>query len=401
MKTDLILPIVCSKYKIAYVLFDKDLAIIDFVENMSDFIESDLKISEKSDLREVFWEFVGLEDSLNDLYEDKKEYLHLPMIFRNNIYYDINVEICFIENKKYFIAMFTKQQNNLMEYFKNIQKMNETNLHNYNTKKTFNKINEKLISFQIDNDGFIKNANSACTSFLGLEEKELINKHLSEYFFSRNKKIDLNSHSNILRAENKDNIEIFFHAEIININNDISSDKIIVCQDITYLKKIESELEYAVNHDSLTGLPNRLYLTKKIDENIEKSIENNLFFALCFIDLNKFKAVNDTYGHHVGDMLLKHIGEVLKHTVREEDTVARLGGDEFVVLLESLESVEYLEKTISRIQEVSGKMPFHYNKDLIIELSFSFGTSIYPKDGEDAKTLLETADKEMYLKKNR
>ncbi|WP_419678416.1 diguanylate cyclase domain-containing protein [Aliarcobacter lanthieri] len=398
---DLILPIVCSKYNISYIIFDKDLKIVDFAKNMQDFVEIDLKIENNSDIRDFFWEFVGFEDSLDELYLSKKEYLLIPMIFRNNIYYDVNIEICFIKGQKYFIAMYTKQQKNSIEYFQTIQKINETNFKNYIENKTNNKINEKLISFHIDKDGIIKKANSACTCFLGLEENDLIGKHFSLYFFSRNKKIELNNHSNILRAESKDGIEVFFHAESISINNDVSSDKIIVCQDITYLKKIEIELEYAVNHDSLTGLPNRLYLIKKIEENIEKSKNNKLFFALCFIDLNKFKAVNDNYGHHVGDMLLKHVGEVLKHIVREEDTVSRLGGDEFVVLLDSLESIDYLEKTVLRIKEVSKKMPFHYNEDIVIELSFSFGISIYPRDGKDAKILIDSADKEMYLNKIR
>jgi len=209
----------------------------------------------------------------------------------------------------------------------------------------------------------------------------------------------LNNNISILKAKNKDGIEVFLHVEIINISNNTLSDKVIICQDVTYLKKIEAELEYAANHDNLTGLSNRVYLMKKIDENIEKCKDNKLYFALCFIDLNKFKPVNDTYGHNVGDMLLKHVGKVLKNVVREEDTVSRIGGDEFVILLEDLEAKDYLEQVLLRIEEVSKEIPFKYKEDLIIELSFSLGTSIYPTNGVDAKTLLDNADKDMYLKK--
>jgi len=398
MIPDLILPIICKKYNISYIVFDENLCIFDFTENIRQFIEPNLEIKNKADIREFFWEFVGLEETLDNLYKGKQEHLNIPLMYRNNIYYDIDVETCFIENKKYFISMFTKQQKN--EHLSAIQKINEDNLRNYKQNDTYNKINKKVIMFNIDKDGFIKKVNSACTTFLGLKEKDLLGKHFSFYFFSNNKRKNLNNHNiNILKAKNKEAVEVFLHVEIISISNDVLSDKVIICQDITYLKKIEAELEYVANHDNLTGLPNRAYLMKKIDENIEKSKENKLSFALCFIDLNKFKPVNDTYGHNVGDMLLKHVGKVLKSIVREEDMVSRIGGDEFVILLENLETKEYLEQVLFRIDEVSKETPFKYKEDLTIELSFSLGVSIYPTNGEDAKTLLDNADKDMYSKK--
>jgi len=397
MIPDLILPIIFNKYQISYIIFDENLCIFDFTENISQFIEPNLKIKNKADIREFFWEFVGLEETLNDLLQGKQERLHIPLMYRNDIYYDIDTQTCFIENKKYFISMFTKQQKN--EYLTAIQKINEDNLQNYKQNDAYNKINKKVIIFHIDRDGFIKKVNSACTNFLGLQEKDLLGKHFSLYFSSSNRRKNLNNNISILKAKNKDGIEVFLHVEIINISNNISSDKVIICQDVTYLKKIEAELEYAANHDNLTGLPNRVYLMKRIDENIEKCKENKLYFALCFIDLNKFKPVNDTYGHNVGDMLLKHVGKVLKSVVREEDTVSRIGGDEFVILLENLEAKDYLEQVLLRIEEVSKEIPFKYKEDLIIELSFSLGTSIYPTNGENAKTLLDNADKDMYLKK--
>jgi diguanylate cyclase (GGDEF)-like protein len=140
-------------------------------------------------------------------------------------------------------------------------------------------------------------------------------------------------------------------------------------------------------------------LRKKIQEAIEKSKEKQEIFALCFIDLNKFKKVNDEHGHHVGDMLLKHVGVVLTNIIREEDIIARIGGDEFVILFKNLESLEYLTLALKRIEEISKKNPLHYNEDLIIELSFSLGVSVYPKDGEDIETLLNSADKKMYKEK--
>ena len=111
---------------------------------------------------------------------------------------------------------------------------------------------------------------------------------------------------------------------------------------------------------------------------------------------DKFKKVNDEYGHHVGDMLLKHLGEVLSDIIRDKDTIARLGGDEFVILFEHLESLEYLNLTLKRIEEISKKSPLYYNEDLTIPLSFSLGVSIYPKDGDNIEDLLNHADEKMY-----
>ena len=137
-------------------------------------------------------------------------------------------------------------------------------------------------------------------------------------------------------------------------------------------------------------------LRKKIQEAIEKSKEKQEIFALCFIDLNKFKKVNDEHGHHVGDMLLKHVGVVLTNIIREEDIIARIGGDEFVILFKHLESLEYLNFALKRIEEISKKSPLYYNEDLTIPLSFSLGISIYPKDGDNIEDLLNHADEKMY-----
>ncbi len=399
---DLVLPIVCNKYNISYIIFDRDFKIFEFTKNMTIFVEEDTIIGNNIDIRDIFWEFIGLEESLNEVFNSLRTYIHIPLISRNDIFYDVNIELCDIENKKYFIAMFTKQLNSSISYLQTIQKINQDNLRKYQNKdksqEYYNAINKKLLSFKIDKLGILQEVNSACTSFFALDESALLGKHFSEFFHSRENKSDLKSISSIFRAKNYENVEVFFHSDVIPLGAN-NSDKIIICQDITYLKKIESELEYAVNHDSLTGLPNRKYLLQKIEDNIKKSKEFNSIFALCFIDLNKFKSVNDNYGHHIGDMLLKHAAEVLKSGLRENDTVARLGGDEFVILFENIESIDYLDKAISRIKNISNKVPLFYSSNIIINLSFSLGLSIYPYDGNSVEELLDKADKNMYINK--
>ncbi|WP_198306140.1 sensor domain-containing diguanylate cyclase [Arcobacter vandammei] len=399
---DLVLPIVCNKYNISYIIFDRDFKVFEFTKNMTIFVEEDVVIEKDIEIRDIFWEFIGLEESLEEVYKNLRTYIHIPMISRNEIFYDVNIELCEINKEKYYIAMFTKQLNSSINYLETMQKINQDNLRKYQNKdksqEYYNAINKKLISFKIDKLGILIDVNSACTSFFGLDESALLGKHFSEFFHSRENRSNLNSISSIFRARNFENNEVFFHADVISLGNE-DSNKIIICQDITYLKKIESELEYAVNHDSLTGLPNRKYLLQKIEDNIRKSKEFNSIFALCFIDLNKFKAVNDNFGHHIGDMLLKHVAEVLKNALREHDTVARLGGDEFVILLENIESIEYLDKTISRIKELSNKIPLLYSSNIVINFSFSLGLSIYPYDGLSVEELLDKADKSMYISK--
>ncbi|MEZ4693726.1 MAG: sensor domain-containing diguanylate cyclase [Aliarcobacter sp.] len=408
MIESLILPIICNKYNISCVLFKKDFKIVEFTDNLKDFISVSDELALDKDIRDFFWEFIGLEEKLEDLYNNKKKYLHIPMLLKKDIFYDINIETFSAKNnEKLFIVMFTRQSSNSLTYSKTIQNINQENLkYEYekqdiqNNQIYFNLINQKLISFHIDVKGIITDVNMACLVFFGLEETDMVGEHFSKFFFSREIKISFCEVSNILRAVNLEGIDIFFHADVIPIRLDKNkSENIVICQDITHLKKIESELEYAVNHDSLTGLPNRLMLTKKIEQLILKNKATKKSFALCFVDLNKFKNVNDEYGHHVGDMLLKHVGDVLSKVIREEDTIARLGGDEFVILFEEFESEEYLDKTLKRIEEISKKTPLLYNENLTIPLTFSLGVSIYPKDAEDMETLLNIADEKMYKNK--
>ncbi|BAK73800.1 sensor domain-containing diguanylate cyclase [Arcobacter sp. L] len=408
MITGLILPIICKKYNISCILFSKDYKIVEFTDNLKDFVSDTKKLFVDGDIRDSLWELVGFEEKLQELYNGKKNYLHIPMLLKKDVFYDINIETCKTEkNEKLFIAMFTRQSNLSMSYLNIIQKVNHENLkYEYekenieNSQNYYNLINQKLISFHINQKGIITEVNKACLSFFGLEKSIMIGKHFSNFFFSREVKVSSTEVSNILRATNLNGIDVFFHTDIIPVKSEKnSSQNIIICQDITYLKKIESELEYAVNHDSLTGLPNRLMLRKRIEECILKSKDTKESFALCFIDLNKFKSVNDEYGHHVGDMLLKHIGEVLSSIIREGDIIARIGGDEFVILFDHIESTQYLDLTLKRIDSISKKNPLYYSEDLIIPLTFSLGVSIYPNDGEDIESLLNHADEKMYKEK--
>ena len=412
MLSELVLPIVCNKYNITCILFDENYKVIEYSKNIQSIISDKSELKLQEDIRTYFWEFIGLESEFEDIYALKKDSLNIPMVFKNDNYYDIDIELCEIQSgKKMFLAMFTKETKFAANYSSMLQKINhetlifeekkknmETNEHYYNL------INKNIISFHVDSDGMITEVNEACLLFFGFSNNKMIGHHFSTFFITRESNIALsNNETVILRAVDVNGIDVFFHSNIIPIKgNQTICENIIICQDITHLKRVESELEYAVNHDSLTGLPNRTLLLKRVDELLEKSKNEEISFALCFIDLDKFKSVNDNIGHHAGDMLLKYTGEVLKKVVRDCDTVARIGGDEFIILFENLGHKEFLPSTLKRIENLKKDEPLYYQRGTIIPLTFSLGLSIYPNHGLDIKSLLEHADKEMYTsKKNR
>ncbi len=166
--------------------------------------------------------------------------------------------------------------------------------------------------------------------------------------------------------------------------------------DITQRKEAEELVKHMAYYDYLTGLPNRRLFQMKTNEAIEQAQKNGESFALLFIDLDRFKNVNDTMGHAVGDELLKVVGKRLNNCIRQEDIVARLGGDEFVILLasKSLAEIEAIATCI--IEEISRS--FHF-KNLDVFVTPSIGISIFPEDGQDYDTLMTKADTAMYLAK--
>ncbi len=166
------------------------------------------------------------------------------------------------------------------------------------------------------------------------------------------------------------------------------------------LVEVRTEQLYQKAHfDSLTGLPNRYLLVERLHQAITASSCNNSKLALLFLDLDRFKVINDNLGHQNGDLLLKEVAKRLSRLARKRDTVARLGGDEFVLLLENLSSPEQAAKTAYRLLD-SFKIPFELQEH-ILHVSTSIGISIFPDNGEDDKILLKNADISMYHAKEK
>ncbi|HXF77534.1 MAG TPA: EAL domain-containing protein [Usitatibacter sp.] len=170
---------------------------------------------------------------------------------------------------------------------------------------------------------------------------------------------------------------------------------------ISKRKRAEERAEYLATRDALTGLPNRVLLHDRLEQCIFNAARNQVGFAFMFIDLDRFKTINDSLGHQVGDELLKRVASRLTACVRATDTVARLGGDEFAVILENLD-----DDDDEGAQQVAEKMIAAMGAPMLIEsqhlsTSCSIGISLYPNDGRDSEALMKNADVAMYYAKEK
>lgn len=171
-----------------------------------------------------------------------------------------------------------------------------------------------------------------------------------------------------------------------------------ISADISQIKRHEEELDRVAHYDPLTGTPNRRLLTDRMQQSLVRADRHQKTLAVCYLDLDSFKEVNDTHGHGVGDELLKSIAERLKHALRSEDTLSRLGGDEFVLLLYDIGTPEDCALILGRILDAI-KAPITIDAT-VISVSASIGVSLYPQDHSDADTLLRHADQAMYRAKD-
>ncbi|MFZ6653767.1 EAL domain-containing protein [Undibacterium sp. TJN19] len=167
--------------------------------------------------------------------------------------------------------------------------------------------------------------------------------------------------------------------------------------DISELKAHEAELDRITHYDPLTGAPNRRLLADRLRQAINRANRTGKTLAVCFLDLDGFKEINDQYGHQAGDQLLVGVTANLKHVLRADDTLARLGGDEFSLLLSDITSAEESALILDRI--LAGLSTPVSLGEHMVSISASIGVSLYPDDNVDADTLLRHADHAMYLAK--
>ncbi len=171
--------------------------------------------------------------------------------------------------------------------------------------------------------------------------------------------------------------------------------------DITEKKRYEQQIFQLAHHDNLTGLPNRMLFMRRLEERIAEASKQEEVFALLYLDLDRFKPINDSLGHHSGDLLLESLARRLEACVFPGDTLARMGGDEFTMILCGCND---LHRVVERVQMVAGQLlgavadPFNINGHRVF-VSASIGIVLYPMDGREAAELLKNADTAMYQAK--
>ncbi|VEE61770.1 Cyclic di-GMP phosphodiesterase Gmr [Shewanella putrefaciens] len=270
--------------------------------------------------------------------------------------------------------------------------------------QVLNSMNEAVVVAGLDYR--IRSVNPAFSAITGYSERQISDKYLIHLAYSRQQRDLFNGiEQQLLRHKhwageiwirNKARKAILVWLEInqvIDVKGE-TSHFVAVFTDITERKKAEEDLRFLASFDTLTGLPNRTLFQDRLNHAISQAHRSNNIVALLFLDLDRFKHINDSMGHHIGDLLLKAVAHRLQSAVREGDTVARLGGDEFTIILEGVAKTKAAtlisEKVLKAFQA-----PFLLD-DKSLTISTSIGISLYPNDAEDVDSLIKFADTAMY-----
>ena len=257
--------------------------------------------------------------------------------------------------------------------------------------------------FEVDLAGNYTFVNDAISRLLGYPKEKLLGRTFRDQVDKKDTKILYNAFGKIYTT-GKPQRGIFYkyarkdgsarYAEISGFPLHNSKGEIVgfrgIGRDITERKKSEERIQYLATHDGLTGLPNRILFNQLLQRALQSAKRYQRMFAMFFIDLDRFKMINDTLGHDAGDQLLREIAVRFKQTLRAVDTVARLGGDEFVILIEELEDLSYVTTVARRILSAALQPMTIMGEEC--RVTASIGVSLFPKDGEDEQTLMKNAD---------
>jgi len=189
-------------------------------------------------------------------------------------------------------------------------------------------------------------------------------------------------------------------AEVCAVPTEIYRQKhlLVLARDITERKKAQQKLERQANYDAVTGLPNRILAQDRLVQAIKSAQRKEVSVGVMFIDIDRFKNVNDTMGHAVGDLLLIEIAQRLRKVVRDVDTVARLGGDEFLIVLKEISTADDAERVAKKVLAVMSEAFVLEGKE--VYLGASIGITLFPQDSDDHHELLRNSDAAMYKAKN-
>jgi diguanylate cyclase (GGDEF)-like protein len=279
----------------------------------------------------------------------------------------------------------------------------------------------------LDDSGLIWRTNITLASMLGIEDEDIAGRALADFMLKEDRELFLGRFTAFARKPDGKHIDVRFRVQsktrFQHFTGRIQGRRIagvapryglklrkqqtllITISDVTELKRNEKEIEYQAFHDALTGLPNRANLMDRLEMSLAQAHRHNRFGTLLFMDLDRFKNVNDSLGHHVGDMLLIEFADRLRETMRKEDLLVRMGGDEFVILLADQNEdkgqaalnghrlAQHLITTLGHTLIIAG----HH-----IKLTVSIGITTYPfQPGDTVNDIIREADTAMYQAKNR
>ena len=270
--------------------------------------------------------------------------------------------------------------------------------------RVFENVNEGIVV--TDRNSFIVETNKAIEGMTGYTEVQTMGQSPLEFIDTQQKaplkRLVLKalatqgvwrSEVRVRRADGSFSHE-WVTASILNNSEGVREGFLYVISDINELKVSQEKLAHLAFHDPLTGLVNRPMLEERITHLVERSQRKRVDGALLFLDLDRFKYINDTFGHPAGDRMLVEVGVRLQSAVRKEDTVARFGGDEFVLLLESIHDRNTALQKAEALLDLL-RTPFTFDGHSYRVLG-SIGIALFPEDGGDAQSLLKHADTAMY-----
>lgn|GEM_PF-3168024 len=260
----------------------------------------------------------------------------------------------------------------------------------------------------LDENAIILKSNVAFNELAGCDEIDISGKHISLFESDRNETSLYDTcYKNTMQSEPDNSCEIYIfckndvHLLVRQMSKHII-DKgkeytILTFADITEQKRILEYYQHLSTHDPLTGLANRVLLHDNFKKAKQRAIRNNKKMALLVCDINEFKQFNDSYGHDLGDNILKIVAQTLEEVLRANDTVARYGGDEFVLILEDIAHSDQIAQIITKIK---ASFPVNcINSEENYKINMSIGCAYFPDEGYSFNELIKIADQNMYQDK--
>lgn len=258
--------------------------------------------------------------------------------------------------------------------------------------------NSTLDGLAVVRDGVILEVNAKFSALLDREDSDLVGRRADQFLAAiDNQPIDLPRRSAVEASPRTGNSARIFEVAVHTIEYGGRPSEVIAVRDLTERRAVQKKVEYLARHDMLTGLMNRSIFQEILQTQLERGAASGKPFALLALDLDRFKAVNDLFGHAEGDRVLRDVAAILRASCRSGDTVARIGGDEFVVLTAEGVDTEGAGALAARIRAT-----FRERMNISLDptaVGVSIGIAVFPKDGVDADTLTQAADVALYRAK--